>query len=97
MWRKPFYATAGVFSASHDLSWIPDAVLPYSAIEEPLVAPDGTVTTFTFNSTPRRIYYNGLILLEDIGFTLSGNTATIIDVDGNTITPEANAIIRAFV
>lgn len=94
MQRKPFLVDAGLFPASADLSWIPDAGSNIP-LYTPTETPDGSVTAFTFDFVPKAIMYNGIWYLENHGYTRSGNTFTFQSEYGTPLAPEPGAVIRA--
>jgi hypothetical protein len=96
MARKPHLATCAVFSATHDLSWIPDSTLNF-VVEDPLLAANGTRFEFTFGSLPKAVLYNGEWRFENAGYTRVENTITLTDENGDTLTPESGAVIQALV
>ena len=63
--------------------------------------PDGLVTAFRFSVRPRFCTFNGVIQFEGAGYTVSYNSGThtwnviLVDVNGNTITPNVGDEIRA--
>lgn len=96
MWRKPFYATAGVFRTDEDLAFIPDVSLNF-VTETPSETADGTITEFTFEGTPRYVMLDGQWRREDYGYTLNGTVVTFTDSTGEPFAPRANAEIVAVV
>jgi hypothetical protein len=96
MVRKPHYATAGIFTTDHNLAWIPDSTLNF-VTQEPADAANGVRTEFVFDGTPKFVVYNGQWRFENVGYTLSGNTVTLIGAGGGTITPDTGDDIRAIV
>ena len=59
---------------------------------------DGVTTNFNFLQLPKFMVYNGLILFENLGYTVSVSglnyVVTLKDVDGNTITPAPKDSLR---
>lgn len=96
MVRKPFYATVGVFSSSHDLSWIPDSTLNF-VFEEPAAAADGSRTEFVFDGTPKYVMLDGQWRRPDVGYALNGATVTFLDESGTVFAPRSGADIVALV
>ena len=87
MWRKPYYKTVGLFPPSFDLSWIPDAnTLTFT---QPYETPDGVITTFNWDTTPKCVMYNGQMLFPDEGYDSGDHSATF------AIAPEVGAAIWA--
>jgi hypothetical protein len=96
MWRKPFYATAGVFRTDEDLTWIPDTTLNF-VIEASATEADGTETEFTFEGTPRFVMLDGQWRRENHGYTLNGTVVTFTDSNGEIFAPREGAEIVAVV
>ncbi len=62
----------------------------------PLTAPDGIISTFTFSSIPRWLNLNGLDQFEGRGFTRTGiKTIQFIDQLGQVIIPDVDATVKA--
>lgn len=58
-------------------------------------APNGSISTFTFASTPRQCLFNGLIQLQDIGYRLlTPVSVQFIDYLGSIIVPDSTDILR---
>lgn len=72
MTRKNFYVTAGIFAPNYDLSWIPSAGTNIN-LQSPVETPNGINATFTFNSPPLYVIYNGLWQFNGQTYNLSGN------------------------
>lgn len=61
----------------------------------PLEVPDGIITNFTFNVTPRFVVYNGQMRFENVGYTRVNRVITLIDQNSVPFAPQVGDDIRA--
>src|SRR5580692_11176677 len=100
MIRKPAFIPLGLFSPQDNMSFIPDMPGLLPAYTPTLTPPDGTRTTFTFAALPAYVIWNGVDQFQNVGYTITGPvsniyTVTLIDFNGNILTPSATDDIRA--
>lgn len=100
MLRKPALIPVGLFSPQDDLSFIPDMPGLQPSFTPTTTAPDGIRTTFLFAGLPAYIVWNGVDQFLGVGYTITGPisgiyTVTLIDYQGNVLTPGSTDDIRA--
>lgn len=87
MQRKAYFAACGLFSPGFDLSWIP--TINNLTYVPPIETPNGSRVSFTWDTPPKSVTWNGQTLYPGTGYLASGNGATF------AVPPVTGDIIQA--